>query len=302
MHTGLSEEVEKMAEAMVSRKAGEGAAPEAVSQIVPRVESSEYKEALNAIREKSLEDASPTVFNFLQGSAPVEEKYSMVDAFVFKYGKTESPGNFGTGNPVLDELLMHASATFSTDFSILELKELEKKDPERLSYMQALAYGFAKCGHAGFRAAVDMVAGMDSAKAGFYFPGFSGRITSLAAPFANMVCCSLVKSGRFDSEKAVGDITLGLKKPGLSALTRAALINLVRIVDPLSLPSIVKDAQMDEDVKHLAASVMKAVVMDPDTPGHIKEALKSRAQELREDGSLDKSVKDALPGPFPKHG
>lgn len=288
-----------MAELMVPRKAGDGDAQDAVSKTAPKAESAGRSEALNAIRNKTLGEASPEVFNFLRGSAPVEEKCSLIDEFVSKYAESAGPGAFGTGNPALDEMLMYASTTFSTDFS-MSLGQLAKKDPERLSYMQSLAYGFAKCGHAGFRAAVDMIAGMDAAKSAFHFPGFSSRETSLVGPFANMVCSSLVNSGGFDSKKALEDISVGLHKSGLSAGAKGALINLVRIADPLSLPSIVKDAQVDGNTKYLAASAMRAVVWDKKAPGYLKKAMESEMQKLRGDASLDSLVRKVLSVSAPK--
>jgi hypothetical protein len=289
-----------MAERMVPKKSME----DAVSSMAPKAESAGQKEALEAIKNEPLEVASPTVFNFLQGSASVEEKCNLVNAFIFKYGKSEGSGNeegFGSGNPALDELLMHASATVSTDFS-MSLGEIAKKEPERLTYLQSLAYGFAKCNHAGFRAAVDMIAGMDAAKSAFHFPGFSNREGSLAGPFANMVCASLVQSGKLDSKQAVEDISVGLGNEKLSPGAKAALVNLIRIADPLSLSSIVKDAQMDENVKYLAASSMRSVAQAKNTPESLKKAMQSRMQELSRDTSLDSHIREVFSasGPAPR--
>ncbi|MBN2122470.1 hypothetical protein JW721_05465 [Candidatus Micrarchaeota archaeon] len=282
-----------MAERMVPRKAREDAAPQAVSGMAPKAESAGQKEALNAIKTKSLEDASPTVFNFLQGSAPVEEKYNLVNAFIFKYGASGGKEGFGTGNPALDELLMRASATISTDFS-MSLGDIAKKEPERLSYIQSLAYGFAKCGHAGFRAAVDMIAGMDAAKSAFHFPGFSSRESSLVGPFANMVCACLVQSGSLDLKKAVEDVSVGLRKRELSSGAKAALVNLIRVADPLSLSAVVEDAQMDGNVKYLAASAMRSVAWAKDTPDYLHKAIQSQMKELSGDASLDALVRKVL--------
>lgn len=237
----------------------------------------EQKEVLNSIRAMELVSSSSIVFNFLKSDVPVEDKYNVVNAFVFKYAETESNFKYGTGNPALDELVMQATQTFSTDFS-LGLKDLKEKEPERLSYMQALAYGVAKCGHSGFRAAVDMVVNMDAARKNFNFPGLSTRDISLAGPFANMVCISMTKSEKLDISKAIEDITKALKEEGLSAPTKSALLNLVKIVDPLAFAGLLKDPNISQETKKQVEAAANSAMNSRRIPQETKDELRKRME------------------------
>ncbi len=237
----------------------------------------EQKEVLNAIRDMELVSSSSLVFNFLKSDVPVEDKYNVVKAFVFKYAETESDFKYGTGNPALDELIMHAAQTFSTDFS-MGLSDLKKTEPERLSHMQALAYGVAKSGHAGFRAAISMVANMDTARNRFNFPGLSTRDISLAGPFANMVCISMVKSGKLDTSKAIEDITKALMVEGLSIPTKSALLNLVKIVDPLAFAGLIKDPALSAETKKQVEAAANSVFKSTRIPQETKDELRKRME------------------------
>ena len=237
----------------------------------------EQKEVLNAIRDMELISSSSLVFNFLKSDVPVEDKYNVVNAFVFKYAETGSDFKYGTGNPALDELVLQASQTFSTDFS-MGLSDLKKTEPERLSYMQALAYGVAKSGYAGFRAALSMAANMDTARNSFNFPGLSTRDISLAGPFANMVCISMVKSGKLDTSKAIEDIIKALKIEGLSAPTKSALLNLVKIVDPLAFAGLLKDPALSAETKKQVEAAANSVFKSTRIPQETKDELRKRME------------------------
>ncbi len=261
-------------------KKGENAAPiaEGVAPSITLGKAKvEQKEVLNAIRDMELVSSSSLVFNFLKSDVPVEDKYNVVNAFVFKYAETESDFTYGTGNPALDELLTHAASTFSTDFS-MSISDLKKKEPERLSLMQSLAYGVAKSGHAGFRAALSMVANMDAARDNFNFPGLSTRDISLSGPFANMVCISMVKSGKLDVAKAIEDITKALKTEGISAPTKSALLNLVKIVDPLAFAELIKDPALSIETKNQARAAANSVLKSTRIPQETKDELKKRME------------------------
>ncbi len=238
----------------------------------------EHKETLNAIRDMELVSSSSIVFNFLKSDVPVEDKYNVVKAFVFKYSETESTFRYGTGNPALDELLTHAAQTFSTDFS-MSVAELKEKEPERLSYMQALAYGFAKSGYPGFRAALGMVEQMDIARNNFMFPGFSKRAVSLAGPFANMVCICMVRNGKLDTKKAISDISELLGKDTISAHTKSAILNLVKIIDPLAFPGLLMDPNISESTKKQVSAAVESALKSRRIPQETRDELGKRMAE-----------------------
>ena len=271
-----------MAEVQKSNKE-EGAstvATQRVGPIAPIQGATQQKEVLSAIRDMELVSASSIVFNFLKSDVPVEDKYNVVNAFVFKYAESGTSFRFGSGNPALDELAFYAANTFSTDFS-MGISDLKEKEPERLSYMQALAYGFAKCGQEGFNAALRMVANMDAARNAFKFPGFSKRDISLAGPFANMVCISMVRSNKLDTKKAISELTQLLRTKKIGAETKSALLNLVKIIDPLSFSELLKDPKMDELTKKQITAAANSTLNSPRVPEQIKKELKTALDAAR---------------------
>ena len=236
------------------------------------------KEVLNAIKNMELVTVSPTVFNFLKGDVPVQDKTNVVNAFVFKYSKSEPEFGTGTGNPALDELAFYATKTFSTDFSS-SIPDLKKNEPERLTYMQALAYGFAKCGQEGFNSALKMVANMDLFRNNFMFPGLSERKVSLAGPFANMVSVSLVRANKLDKDKALERITFFLKQKEIGAHTKAAILNLVKIVEPSAFPKLIRNPEIDsftkKQIKAAVNSLLKSKLISEEVKTSLKDDMAS---------------------------
>ncbi|MBD3398374.1 hypothetical protein GF412_04115 [Candidatus Micrarchaeota archaeon] len=249
------------------------------------------REALHAIRDMEMGQSSDIVFGFLKSNAPLQEKTAVVDAFLYKYGET--PSGPEERNPALDELAHQASVTFGTSF-FGSLESLKKDSPELLSYMQALAYGFAKCGQDGFERAVDMVSAMDLVKPGFFVPGFSDRKTSLAAPFADMVCGSLRTSKSFDREAGIDYISEKLHDAEVSPHTRAALINLAKLVQPESLPGMLRDAKIDDNAKYQVAAGIRNLLRDSGIPKHVKASLEKSMESILSDSSVSESTKQII--------
>lgn len=247
--------------------------------------------ALHAIRDMDMEKASPAVFGFLQSNATLEQKISIVDAFMFKY--SQSDPDFVTGNPALDKLYHHAFVAFGTDFRG-SLSDLKKNSPEKETYMRALAHGFAKCGEAGFKLAIDMASQMDLMRPTFHSRGFPDKEVSLAAPFSTMVCSELVRSNSLEIPMAVEYITEKLRDDSLSLYTHAHLVALMAKIDPASPAAPLGDPLINENAKAVLVSSIKRQISSASTPQWAKAALQKSMESVLSDKSASEFIKEMI--------
>lgn len=252
---------------------------------------SSQTEALRAIRDKDIEGASPLVFEFLQSSATLEQKITIVDAFVFQY--SQSDPSFATGNPALDKLYHHAFVAFGTDFR-RSLSDLKKNSPGEETYMRALAHGFAKYGEAGFKLAIDMASQMDLMRPTFHSRDLPSQDVSLAAPFSTMVCSALVRSNSLEIPMAVEYITEKLRDDTLPLHTHAHLLALMAKIDPASLAVSLGDPKINENAKAIMVSAIKRQLSSDSTPQWVKSALQKSKEAVLSDESASEFIKEMI--------